>query len=588
MIYSKIPLAQTVAQLCKAKNIKHIVISPGSRNAPLTISFTNDSFFNCYSIVDERCAAFFAMGIAQQLQEPTAVVCTSGSALLNYYPAVAEAYYSNIPLVVLSADRPKHLVGIGDGQTINQNNVFKNHILYSANLKLDLKDKDKATDNEDLPIIKNLENKVERFLGLQKDIQTSNEEDINTAINMAKLKKGPVHINIPLDEPLYETVNQLTIAPKLIDIDEKLKQAEWHENELESFLKVWNAASKKMVLVGVNYPNQIEQKWLDELAKDDSVIVLTETTSNLHHPSFLSSIDKFIAPLSEQEQEQLKPNILLTFGGLVVSKKIKILLRENQPKHHWHIDEKIANNTFFCLSNHIKTTPNQFFERFLPKVKHQFKSNYKTWCTSIKQTRKEKHQAYMDVIPFSDFTVFNNVLNFIPDNYVLQVGNSSTIRYTQLFEINKTLDVFCNRGTSGIDGSTSTALGCAVISKKPTIFITGDLSFLYDSNALWNDYIPKNFRIIVVNNQGGGIFRILPGHKNTENFDTYFETNHNHTAEHLCKMYGLRYDAVSDEESLLSILKSFYLEENTPRLLEIFTPKRINDEVLLNYFKFVK
>ena len=176
MIYPKIPLAQTVIQLCKAKGIKHIIISPGSRNAPLTIGFTNDPDFKCYSIVDERCAGFFAMGMAQQLQEPTAVVCTSGSALLNYYPAISEAFYSDIPLVVLSADRPKHLVGIGDGQTINQKNVFENHILYSANLKLDLNDENHNPEHDELPIIKSLENKLERFLGLQKDIQTHNEK----------------------------------------------------------------------------------------------------------------------------------------------------------------------------------------------------------------------------------------------------------------------------------------------------------------------------------------------------------------------------------------------------------------------------
>ena len=128
MKYTKIPLAQTIITLCKAKNIKHIVLSPGSRNAPLSIGFTNDPFFKCYSIVDERCAGFFALGIAQQIQAPVAVVCTSGSALLNYYPAVSEAFYSNIPLVVLSADRPKHLIGIGDGQTVNQEDVYKNHI----------------------------------------------------------------------------------------------------------------------------------------------------------------------------------------------------------------------------------------------------------------------------------------------------------------------------------------------------------------------------------------------------------------------------------------------------------------------------
>jgi len=586
MTYPKIPLAQTVIQLCKAKGVKHIIISPGSRNAPLTIGFTNDPFFKCYSIVDERCAAFFAMGIAQQLQEPTAVVCTSGSALLNYYPAVAEAFYSNIPLIVLSADRPKHLIGIGDGQTINQKDIFKNHILLSTNLKLDLKGEKEVPAQEDLPILKNLEDKFERLLGLQKDIQTYNEEGINTAINAAVSKKGPVHINIPFDEPLYETVDALNVAPKKIDVPVKVKAIE--NAVLQACLEDWNSATKKMILVGANPPNQIEEKWLNELAKDDSVIVLTETTSNLHHPSFFSSIDQLVAPLTEEEQKDFQPDILVTFGGLIVSKKIKQLLRKFQPRNHWHIDDKMANDTFFCLNNHIDATPNQFFDAFFPGVTYDVKSDYKAKWTLVRQKRQKGHKAYLDEMPFSDFKVFSKVLKSIPDNYILQSGNSSTIRYTQLFQLNKTVEVYCNRGTSGIDGSTATAIGCAVSRNKPTLCITGDLSFLYDSNALWNNYIPKSFRVIVVNNQGGGIFRILPGHKNTENFDTYFETSHNLTAEHLCHMYGFKYEVASTEDALATSLKSFYLDEEQPKLLEIFTPKAINDKVLLNYFQFIK
>jgi 2-succinyl-5-enolpyruvyl-6-hydroxy-3-cyclohexene-1-carboxylate synthase len=170
----------------------------------------------------------------------------------------------------------------------------------------------------------------------------------------------------------------------------------------------------------------------------------------------------------------------------------------------------------------------------------------------------------------------------------LQVGNSSTIRYTQLFQLPKSIEVFCNRGTSGIDGSTSTAIGAAVVINKRTTFITGDLSFFYDSNALWNNYIPINFRIIVVNNEGGGIFRILPGHKNTDNFDTYFETKHHLTAKHLCEMYGFEYHNASDENSLEKELESFYDISKKPKLLEVFTPSRRNDDILLDYFKFIK
>tara|TARA_R110002111_G_scaffold247112_1_gene309964 strand:- start:3199 stop:4959 length:1761 start_codon:yes stop_codon:yes gene_type:complete len=586
MIYPKIPLAQTVIQLCKAKGIKHIIISPGSRNAPLTIGFTNDPDFKCYSIVDERCAAFFAMGIAQQLREPTAIVCTSGSALLNYYPAISEAFYSDIPLVVLSADRPKHLVGIGDGQTINQKDVFKNHILYSANLKLDLKDEKHNPEQEELPIIKSLEDKFERFLGLQKDIQTENEVEINTAINQAVFNNGPVHINIPFDEPLYETVDALSVSPKVVKV--AVKPTEIDGYTISDCLEQWNAAAKKMILVGVNAPNTIEQNFLAALAKDDSVIVFTETTSNLHHNNFFPSIDQIIAPLTEAQQKELQPDILITFGGLIVSKKIKTLLRKNKPKQHWHIDIKKANDTFFCLTKHIEATPNQFFKTFISKIVHDVKSNYRASWTAVKQQRLRKHEEYLKEIPFSDFTFFDAVLKSIPNNTVLQVSNSSAIRYTQLFALNKAIDIFCNRGTSGIDGSTSTAIGSAVAHTKQTTFITGDLSFFYDSNALWNNYIPNNFRIIVINNRGGGIFRILPGHKNTENFDTYFETNHHLTAEHLCKMYGLKYEIASNTAELQDALKTFYKQDKQPKLLEVFTPQRVNDEVLLNYFKFIK
>lgn len=584
MNYSKIPLAQTVVTLCKTHKIKHIIISPGSRNAPLTIGFTHDDYFKCYSIVDERCAAFFAMGIAQQTQEPTAVVCTSGSALLNYYPAVSEAYYSRIPLVVLSADRPKHLVDIGDGQTIKQKNVYGEHVFYSVSLKLDLREETNKASKEDVPLFKNLENKGEKLLGLQKNIQSQNETEIHNALHAAVLNSGPVHINIPFDEPLYERVDELTINPKPFILPNKNQNSD--SADIEIFTDIWQSTKRKLVLVGVLQPNSIETQLLNTLAEDDSVIILTETTSNLHHDDIFPSIDKLIAPLEENDFRKLQPDVLLTFGGLIVSKKVKRFLRDYKPKYHWHADAFNANDTFFVLDKHIKSTPNEFLKAFLPKA-IQVESNYKSYWLSVRNKRRKMHDAYLETIPFSDFIVFNSVLKTIPKNSQLQVGNSSAIRYTQLFQMRNDITVFCNRGTSGIDGSTSTALGAAVASKERVTFITGDLSFFYDSNALWNNYIPNSFRIIVLNNSGGGIFRILPGHKNTENFDTYFETKHNLNASDLCNMFGFEYNSAKDETELTSVLDSFYTVSDTPKLLEVFTPSNINDEILLNYFKFI-
>jgi len=550
MIYPKIPLAQSILEIFLAKGITNIIISPGSRNAPLTIGFTSNSKFNCYSIADERSAGFFALGIAQQTKQPAVLVCTSGSALLNYYPAFVEAFYSQIPLIVLSADRPQSKIDIGDGQTIRQENVFVNHSLFNANL------------NE--------------------EVSRENDLKINQAINMALAQKGPVHINAPFEEPLYETVNELSVKPYISEFENHFS-----ENFLENlsfFSEIWNQSTKKMVLVGVNNPNMIDEKTVQLLANDPSVVVMTETTSNLHHPNYISNIDTIITPLSSKDLENFQPEILITFGGMIVSKRIKAVLRKYQPKHHWHIDSLRAYNTFGALTHHFKVDPKLFFNHFLPLIT-SIESNYSELLQEIRSNRKIKHDSYLASIPFSDFKVFEKVIPSLPRNCQLQIGNSSAIRYAQLFSIDSSIEVYCNRGTSGIDGCTSTAIGAAVANKNLTIFITGDVSFLYDVNALWNNYIPKNFKIILINNGGGGIFRILPGHEETPVFNTFFETSHCLTAEHLAKMYGFNYFIANDENSLEKALMELYSNNNQPGLLEVFTPTRKNDLILLDYFK---
>jgi 2-succinyl-5-enolpyruvyl-6-hydroxy-3-cyclohexene-1-carboxylate synthase len=547
-LYPKIPLAQAVIAIFRQKEIQHIVISPGSRNAPLTIGFTNQEGFACYSIADERCAAFFALGLAQQLQKPVAVVCTSGSALLNYYPAVAEAFYSQIPLLVVSADRPQSKIDIGDGQTIRQENVFANHIVFSANL----------TENASV----------------------ENDNLIVSAIETAISQKGPAHINVPFEEPLYETLLEPTYVPKItVSNNEKTIF-----NLDAKFVSDWHSAKKKLILVGELLPNSIEQKYVDFLAQDESVLVLLEKTSNLHHPTFIDRIDTFVTTFSEDDKQNFQPDILLTFGGMVVSKRIKALLRSYQPKQHWHVDELRAYDTFGCLSEHFQTNISSFLNQLLVE-NNIIESKYQFDFQTIWQERLAKHDNYISQIPYSDFKVFDFLSRNLPENCQLQVSNSSPIRYIQLVNINKTIEVFCNRGTSGIDGSTSTSIGAAVANKKPTILITGDISFLYDSNALWNNYIPKNFKIILINNKGGGIFRILPGHQETETFNTFFETSHHLIAEHLAKMYQFNYVSVQNENELQSVWNSFISEENSPTILEIFTPEKLNNSILLDYFK---
>jgi len=549
MKYPEIPLAQSILQIFKAKDLKNIVISPGSRNAPLTIGFSIDPFFNCYSIVDERCAAFFALGISQQTQQPTVLVCTSGSALLNYYPAIAEAFYSQIPLIIISADRPTNKIDIGDGQTIRQQNVFENHSLFNANL------------NENASV--------------------ENDLLIQNAIQIAYSKKGPVHINAPFEEPLYNTVDNVTYLPQFFHQKPEAKQ----EIDFSLYKDPFQNAKKKLIIIGSQNPNVLSEHIIEQLANDPSVVVLTEITSNVHHPNFVYNIDTLITAFSKEDFNNFQPDLLITLGGMIVSKRIKALLREYKPKAHWHVDELRAYDTFQALTNEILSDAASFFEAMYA-VNKNIDSDYSEWVQANMVSRKIGHSNYVNNIPYSDFMIFDRIWNNMPNNIQLQISNSSAIRYAQLFQTPKEIAVYCNRGTSGIDGSTSTAIGAAVASKKSTVLITGDISFLYDSNALWNNYIPNDFKIILLNNGGGGIFRILPGHEETALFNTYFETEHNLTAEHLSKMYNFDYQTIDNQTEIDTKLNTFFNKERKT-ILEIFTPTKSNQDVLKAYFKAV-
>lgn len=560
MNFSKNILAQSITDLCFKKNIKNIVISPGSRNAPLTLGFNLNPYFKTYSIVDERAAAFFALGIAQQIKFPVILVCTSGSALLNYYPAISEAYYSNIPLVILSADRPEKLLNIGDGQTINQKNVFNKNIGYSENLN--------QNDNY--------------FLNLF-GLRDNNQEKINKALNFSIEKQSPVHINIPFSEPLYEITNSLSVD----SINKIPRLNNQNVKKVSSFRNKWQNSIKKIILIGVSSPDLLSEKSIDLLAGDSSLLVLTENTSNVYHPSFCNKIDQLIAPLTNNELKEFRPEILITIGGMIISKKIKAILRDNKPNEHWHIGTHDANDTFFCLTKHFKTSPNNIISKLYENFNDNGSDFYNKWDLVISK-RKEKHKEYLSNLIYCDFKVFDYVLNSIPSKSMLQVSNSSAIRYTQLFDLDSSINVFCNRGTSGIDGSTSTAVGAASVFKGNTVFITGDLSFFYDSNALWNNFIPSSFRVILINNKGGGIFKILTKDNNTELFKKFFETKHDLYAKDLCNMYGFEYFISNDEDTLKNVLNDFYNESEKPRLLEVITDNDYNQDYLLNYFDYIK
>ena len=583
--YPIIPVAQTLILSCLKFDLFDVVISPGSRNVPLAIGFASNKKFKCYSIVDERSAAFFALGLSQKSKKPTILICTSGSALLNYYPAVAEAYYSEIPLIILSADRPEYKINIGDGQTINQSNVFEKNILYSNSLKQDCSHATEEIIKSNLQKIVNDKADYSKIEKLQKSIQKNNEEIIEIAFNLSINKMQPVHLNVPMEEPLYEFNDSPSISVKVKKKTEKKPSL----TDLDNFYKAINKASKIMILIGVSDGNILSKKSIQKINSCSSIIVMKEHTSNVFNESFISNIDRLIGPIELQSNsdslfDELSPEIVISLGGMIVSKKIKSFLRNYKPRKHFHIGNNISKDSFYSGVEHINTTANKFFENIdLNKSDSKY---FEKW-NQLDYSKLDLHNRYMKVINFSDLKVFEILTNWIPKKYNIQVANSTPIRYFQLFDLKNKNMMFANRGTSGIDGSTSTAIGSSVQNDSPVLLVTGDLSFFYDVNALWNNHIPKNFRIIIINNSGGGIFKILPGFKENNLFSEFIETQHNLSARLIAKMFNFNYTRVSTKFGLNLYLRTFFKNSKKPKILEIKTSSVKSTKILKEYFRYL-
>ena len=583
--YPIIPVAQTLILSCLKFDFFDVVISPGSRNVPLAIGFASNKKFKCYSIVDERSAAFFALGLSQKSKKPTILICTSGSALLNYYPAVAEAYNSEIPLIILSADRPEYKINIGDGQTINQSNVFEKNILYSNSLKQDCSHATEEIIKSNLQKIVNDKADYSKIEKLQKSIQKNNEEIIEIAFNLSINKMQPVHLNVPMEEPLYEFNDSPSISVKV----KKKTEKNLSLTDLDNFYKEINKASKIMILIGVSDGNILSKKSIQKINSCSSIIVMKEHTSNVFNESFISNIDRLIGPIELQSNsdsvfDELSPEIVISLGGMIVSKKIKSFLRNYKPRKHFHIGNNISKDSFYSGVEHINTTANKFFENIdLNKSDSKY---FEKW-NQLDYSKLDLHNRYMKVINFSDLKVFEILTNWIPKKYNIQVANSTPIRYFQLFDLKNKNMMFANRGTSGIDGSTSTAIGSSVQNDSPVLLVTGDLSFFYDVNALWNKHIPKNFRIIIINNSGGGIFKILPGFKENNLFSEFIETQHNLSARLIAKMFNFNYTRVSTKFGLNLYLRTFFKNSKKPKILEIKTSSVKSTKILKEYFRYL-
>ncbi|WP_320052582.1 2-succinyl-5-enolpyruvyl-6-hydroxy-3-cyclohexene-1-carboxylic-acid synthase [uncultured Acetobacteroides sp.] len=552
-MYSNKKSIQQLLALMLEHGVTNVVLSPGSRNAPLIHTFSQHPQLTCYTIVDERSAAYFALGLILKTQKPVAVCCTSGTALLNYSSATAEAYYQKLPLMVISADRPAHWVGQADGQTINQKNVLANFVKRSVTLP-------EIHSAEDLWLCNRLVNEA--------------------LVALTRIDAGPVHVNIPLSEPLYE------FTEEVIPLARKIRLVEGKADVPTAYVEEWGTFTKKMVVVGQLLPSEEMAGAIEKLSRRGDTVIIAEHTANLPSAVSVRQFEQVLVSLSEAEKAQFAPDILLTIGGHIVSKRFKQLIRKCQPSKHWRIGCDVV-DTYQSLTDLLDVDAPSFVNE-IAKVEVGATEYQDIW-TNRSERIQSAGAEYLKSIPYCDLLVYKTIFERMPSGISLHLGNSTPVRYAQLFALSNDIDVYSNRGTSGIDGVVSTFAGFASKNDKMSLLVVGELSFLYDSNGLWNRYLSPKARIIVINNAGGGIFRLIDGPSRSEALEQHIEYRHGQSVENIARAFWVEYLSASNEKELENSFATLMDQNiNKPMLLEVFTPSELNSEVYKGYFEYLK
>ncbi len=534
-----------ITEILFQQGIENIIISPGSRNAPLTNAFFKKFGNTCTSVVDERSAAYVALGQALKTQKPSVIISTSGTAALNYAPAISEAFYQGVPLIVLTADRPPEWIAQEDNQAIRQTNLFEPNVKGSFTL----------------PVLMTCED----------DLWYA-ERIINEAFLLSMSgKKGPVHINVPLREPLYEEQPVASEKIKII-ISEPIEKILPTNSSL---LEQWKSAKSILLVCGQTLPDKGLNSVISNLTADSRVCIVGEPISNQQNLATVFS-PELIFTSEVMEQKEFAPEMVIYLGGQIVSKRIKEFLRKLDTSSFYYIGEATpVADTFQNLGTIVNADPAQILKQLLA-IKSD--KNYSGLWKNIVQKTSRKISKFLQTAPWSDLKVFEFISNQLPNDAVVFAGNSSVVRY--LFYFNQYQRTFySNRGTSGIDGILSSAVGLASQTPKTVYAIVGDLSFVYDSNALWNRNFPKNLKIIVINNQGGGIFHLLNGPSEQPSFEPFFNAFHPVNIENLAQAFNIEFASCDSFESLKVELDTFLETQNQPRILEIKTPVGGNPEI---------
>lgn len=552
-MYTEVKSYQFIIALLKKYGIKHCVLSAGSRNVPFVHSVEKDPYFKCYSVVDERSAGYFALGLAQELNEPVVISCTSSTATCNYWPAVAEAYYQRVPLIVLTSDRDPEMLGQWEDQMIDQVGMYDRHVKKSVNL----------------PIINNVNDEIycQRLLN-----EALLELNHNGSV-------GPIHINVPTN-----TYNRTFNVSKLPPV-RKIDRVEIDNNDMW-LSKIEKLKKCNRILVICGQKNKTTEKLNEQLEtffNKFNCTIVVDYMSNLKIKNGINSIACMDTNFANSDIiKKILPNIVISYGGQIFS-SIKDLLKNNNGKfEHWLIDEEgNVIDAFKSITTIFECKPEIFFEKCNANNENVNNKEYFDLFKSFSETVK------FPEIPYSHVYAIKNVVERIDSNSILHLSINDSIRITNFFKINENISTYANIGTHGIDGCLSSFLGQAVAAKgKKAFLIIGDLAFFYDMNALRINCISKNIHILLINNHGGSEF-----YYNHIWQDEYSDLNtsarHNNIAEGWVRSNGIKYISAKNKEEYDKKVKEF-IESEGPIVFEVFTEMKTDAETIHNLFKTIR
>lgn len=545
MYISKFKTIQVLIPLLKAHNIKHIVISPGARMREFVLSVEEDPFFTCYSVTDERSAAYFAMGISQELDAPVAISCTSSTATTNYLPGITEAFYQKVPILVLTGDRDPYLLGQQEDQMINQVNMYDRVVRKSVHL----------------PIV---ENKADFWYC---------ERLVNEAIlELDHRIKGPVHINVPVPAVITWADDNVDHYPEVRSI-KRISFNHENDNILREKVEELKEAKRILILAGQN-TEPFKSEILSQFFQKYNCLIHSEHMGNLNIEGRLN-LAMLGDGLSESDYDDFMPDIVISFNGtLGISRGMKENFRKKKFRH-WHVcEDGTVVDAYKNLNTIFECNADNFFGYFVEQAGPELKNDklyYNQWL------EKYNSIAYPD-IPFSNVLVIKNLLKAIPENSLLHLSILNSIRLSHFFKLPKNTKVYANIGTDGIDGSMSTFLGQSTVSDRLSFLIIGDLSFFYDMNSLRIKHIKNNVRILLINNHGGNEFYQQPIMPTT---DLGLGAKHNNYARGWAESVGFKYLLAQTEEEFIHNLDEFATPtSDRPILLEVFTDTMVDRETV--------